>query len=258
MLIPNPILFGKTPPGGAVLPVTGDRGGLAGYIMLGLSGPEAAVEIGRGLSDWQPVTYPHVLSSGEQLRLTRSDSSATMTTLHMLAPIDDGPPPEIPLGTVTLENDQPVLTTILAPQGPLDPMTAFEMLLPPNVADLRVSARGSREVLVIIARTLDPSTDPDAQSGPGSDPVVARVVAPGSGVWYAICIATGGGPVEGVTVTASWSTGGAGPLTVSADLEGYQTIQDAEASTDMATGYQTIQGAAATADADGFETVERS
>lgn len=40
MLIPNPILFGPTPPGGAVLAVTSERGGLAGYVVLGQAGPD--------------------------------------------------------------------------------------------------------------------------------------------------------------------------------------------------------------------------
>ena len=94
MLIPNPILFGPTPAGGAVLPVTADRGGLAGYVLLGQLGPPATVEVSAG-GGWTPLTYPHTLTTSEQLRLTRTDLSALMTTLLMLAPVDDGPLPAV-------------------------------------------------------------------------------------------------------------------------------------------------------------------
>ena len=95
MLIPNPILFGPTPAGGAVLPVTADRGGLAGYVLLGQLGPPATVEVSAG-GGWTPLTYPHTLTASEQLRLTRTDLSSLMTTLLMLAPVDDGPLPSVP------------------------------------------------------------------------------------------------------------------------------------------------------------------
>lgn len=89
MFIPNPILFGPTPPGGAVLAVTSERGGLSGYVVLGQAGPTATVELNTG-ETWAPIRYPHTLGAGEQLRLTRSSTLPTLTTLHMLAPVDEG------------------------------------------------------------------------------------------------------------------------------------------------------------------------
>lgn len=148
MLIPNPILFGPTPAGGAVLPVTGDRGGLTGYIVLGIHGPSATVELHTD-GAWGPLAYPHTLAPGEQLRLTRTDPSAVLTTLRLLAPVDDG----------------------LPPAGNPDPGSSFSVVT---------------------------------------------------------------------------------------DIDGYQTIENAEVEIDPE-GYQTISnGVVATADADGYETVERS
>lgn len=108
MLIPNPILIGPTPAGGVVLPVTADRGGLAGYVLLGQHGPAMTVELSTGTPAWTAPTYPHTLSVGELLRLTRTDGSPTLTTLRMLAPVDDDltPSPEGPTpGTWTTTTD---------------------------------------------------------------------------------------------------------------------------------------------------------
>lgn len=259
MLIPNPILFGPTPPGGAVLAVTSERGGLAGYVVLGQAGPTATVELNTG-ETWAPIRYPHTLGAGEQLRLTRSSTLPTLTTLHMLAPVDEGPPPAPPTDLPTLENGLPVMTTVLAASGPEDPTTIYQLDLPPGVAELRVTAAGSAELMVALVRDLSLEGPPEAFAEPGHDPTTARLSNPAAGRWYVVCVATGGQPVPGVTVTATWGDGSGPPgesFIVQTDPEGYQTIEGAEVETD-AEGYQTIQGAAATADADGYETVERS
>ncbi|GGI75459.1 hypothetical protein [Deinococcus wulumuqiensis] len=91
ILIPNPILFGATPPEGAVLPVTADLGGLDQYLALGLVGPAATVEVAEG-AGWAALSYPHLLTAGQTLRLRRSDPQPTLTTLLMLAPVADLPP----------------------------------------------------------------------------------------------------------------------------------------------------------------------
>ncbi|WP_027459258.1 hypothetical protein [Deinococcus murrayi] len=95
MHIPNPILLaGATPASGLILEVTAGRGGLAGYILLGQHGPPAAVEVsGDGGTTWEAPSYPHALAPG-LLRLTRTDESASVTTLRALAPVDEAPPPE--------------------------------------------------------------------------------------------------------------------------------------------------------------------
>lgn len=142
MYFPNPILLAGA--GTVVLPVTGGRGGLAGAVLLGQHGPPALAEISQG-AGWQPVSYPHTLAAGEQLRLTRTDTTFTASTIRLLSPVDEGAPPGIG----------------------------------------------------------------------GSD------------------------------------------LAVTTDLDGYQTISNADAVTD-ADGYQTIADATTTTDADGYQTVERS
>lgn len=96
MLIPNPILLDMTPAGGLTLPVTAERGGLAGYILLGQLGPPAMAQVSAdGGASWQAVTYPHALAAGETLRLSRTATSAALTILRALAPVDDEPPPEM-------------------------------------------------------------------------------------------------------------------------------------------------------------------
>lgn len=95
MLIPNPILLDVTPAGGLILPVVAGRGGLGGYVLLGLSGPDVTAELsGDGGETWSALTYPHTLSAGEELRLIRSDTSARLSTLRALAPVDEDAPPE--------------------------------------------------------------------------------------------------------------------------------------------------------------------
>lgn len=160
----------------------------------------------------------------------------------------------------TLENGVPVMTTVLAASGPEDPTTIYQLDLPPGVAELRVTAAGSAELMVALVRDLSLEGPPEAFAEPGHDPTTARLSNPAAGRWYVVCVATGGQPVPGVTITASWGDGSGSPgesFIVQTDPEGYQTIEGAEVETD-AEGYQTIQGAAATADADGYETVERS
>ncbi len=94
-MIPSPlILGGATPPGGLSLEVTAARGGLAGYQLLAVaSGPPCAVEVRTGSGAWSAVTFPHTLTAGETLRLTRTDSSAVATIITALAPPDAGGEP---------------------------------------------------------------------------------------------------------------------------------------------------------------------
>lgn len=92
-MIPSPILFGVTPDGGLILAVTGDDGDLAGLTLHGQHGPEAAVELSTdGGATWTAVAYPHLLSAGEQLRLTRSETGSALTTIRASFP--DGGIPE--------------------------------------------------------------------------------------------------------------------------------------------------------------------
>jgi len=106
MLIPNPLLVAYATGGRLILPVTAARGGLNGYILTGQTGPPCMVEVSADGATWQAVTYPHMLQPGEQLGLTRTDPSATVTTLTALAPLDEAPAPEAPVGaafTVTTD-----------------------------------------------------------------------------------------------------------------------------------------------------------
>ncbi|WP_034383030.1 hypothetical protein [Deinococcus sp. YIM 77859] len=102
MLIPNPLLVAYATGGRLVLPVTAARGGLNGYILTGQTGPPCTVEVSADGATWQAVTYPHTLQPGEQLGLTRTDPSATATTITALAPVDEAPEPEpepeLPIG----------------------------------------------------------------------------------------------------------------------------------------------------------------
>lgn len=91
--IPNPIVFGPTPAGGVTLEVTADRGGLAGYILLSVSGPPAVLTL-----NGQPLTYPVTLHAGDSLTLVRS-AGAVLTAIQALAPLDEAAPPT-PAGLV--------------------------------------------------------------------------------------------------------------------------------------------------------------
>ncbi|WP_272977102.1 hypothetical protein [Deinococcus geothermalis] len=90
-MVTNPILLDVTPAGGLILEVTGERGGLGGYLLLGQDGPSASVEVSAGGATWQAVTYPVTLAAGQQLRLTRTDTSAALTTIRALAPLVAAP-----------------------------------------------------------------------------------------------------------------------------------------------------------------------
>lgn len=112
MYTPNPILLDTTPAGGLTLPVSKERGGLAGYILLGVHGPPASVEVsGDGGATWQALAYPHTLTDGELLRLTRTDTSAALTTLRALAPLDEAAAP----AAFTLARDAEGFLTTDAP-----------------------------------------------------------------------------------------------------------------------------------------------
>ena len=92
MYTSNPILLGVTPAGGLILEVTGGRGGLAGYILLGQHGPPCTVEVSTDNgATWRAITYPVTLAAGQQLRLTRTDTSAVLTTIRALAPLVAAP-----------------------------------------------------------------------------------------------------------------------------------------------------------------------
>ena len=111
---PNPIMFGPTPAGGVTVEVTAARGGLHGWTLLSQSGPPAAVTL-NGV----PLEYPVTLTTGDVLRLQRG-AGAALTTLHALAPLDEGgpPSPETPTslavttgGDGTLSSNDPRITT---------------------------------------------------------------------------------------------------------------------------------------------------
>lgn len=107
MYVPNPILLAGA--GVVVLPITAERGGLAGSILLGPLGPPVTVEVSADGTSWRTVTYPHTLAPGEQVRLSRTDPSTTASTIRMLSvPDEEAPPvPEAPpvTGTLTVEMD---------------------------------------------------------------------------------------------------------------------------------------------------------
>lgn len=85
---PTPILFGQTPPDGVLLDVTADRGGLAGYVLMNVTGPPATVRINGAA-----VTYPVTLSPGDVLHLQRGPGQG-VTSIQALAPIDNGEAPQ--------------------------------------------------------------------------------------------------------------------------------------------------------------------
>lgn len=114
---PNPIVFGQTPASGVLLTVTEQRGGLAGYILTGVSGPAATITL-----NGNPLDYPTTLNSGDALRLHR-ESGAELTIIAALAPIGDAEPP-VSAGLVitaepdgTLSSDDPRITA--EPDGTL-------------------------------------------------------------------------------------------------------------------------------------------
>ena len=87
----SPILLSATPPSGYMIPVAEGQGELAGYVLLGQSGPLATVDIqATPAGTWIAVTYPHTLASGETLRVIRTDPSPLLTTLRALAPVSEG------------------------------------------------------------------------------------------------------------------------------------------------------------------------
>ena len=111
---PQPIMFGPTPAGGVTIEVTADRGGLHGWTLLSQSGTPAAVTL-NGV----PLEYPVTLATGYVLRLQRG-AGAALTTLHALAPLDEGgpPDPETPTNLAitigedgTLSSNDPRITT---------------------------------------------------------------------------------------------------------------------------------------------------
>lgn len=258
-MIQNPILLDRTPAGGLILPVTGDRGGLSGYVLLGLLGPPATAEISTdGGEAWTTLTYPHELVPGEQLRLTRTDTSPLLTMLRALAPLDEGGPPQ---EVLPLDNGMPV-TELSGAQGSL---ALFGVFLPEPVAQLRVTTSGGQGDVDLYARWGEPPSllpngmvQADVTSeGFNTNEEVLMLSGPQTGQWYVGLLGVEG--YSGVTLLAAWGeSGGEGaPFTATADADGYQTIEGADVSTDQ-DGYQTITNGTATADVDGYETVERS
>lgn len=87
MSLSNPIVIDVTPAAGYLLTITADVGGLAGLQLLGQSGPPATVEVSADGGDtWADLSYPHTLAAGETLRLTRADTSATLTQFWATQP----------------------------------------------------------------------------------------------------------------------------------------------------------------------------
>lgn len=253
MYTPNPILLAETPAGGHVLPVTADQGGLNGYILLGQLGPPATVEVSADGVAWQAPTYPHTLAAGETLRLTRTDTSAVLTTLRALAPVDEGaaPGPETP----DLQNGVPVAVPDLARNA----QQVYGLRLPAGVAQLTVAlSGGTGDVDLTVARAGNTGA-PDGESYEVGNEERVTIASPAAGAWVVTLAAYE--PSSGVTLTAAWGADASPPapepLAVSTDPQGYQTLTNADATTD-ADGYQTLPDGTATADADGYESVERS
>ena len=83
----SPLLLDVTLATGQTVAVSNLPGGLAGLTLLGLTGPAATVEISTDAgTTWAAVTYPHTLAAGQTLRLTRTDTSAELTTLRATLP----------------------------------------------------------------------------------------------------------------------------------------------------------------------------
>lgn len=110
MYFPNPILLAGA--GTVVLPVTADRGTLAGAVLLGQQGPPVAVEVSLAGGPWRAVSYPHTLAAGEQLRLTRTDATFTASTIRLLSPVDEGAPPGTGSGNLAVTTDPDGYQTI--------------------------------------------------------------------------------------------------------------------------------------------------
>lgn len=98
MLVPSPIVLSS---GTWLLEVSGERGGLSGYYLLGQSGPPVIVEQGQG-DGWAPLPLPARLSTGMRLRLRREGSGPALSTIHALAPLDELPPPTLGGAAFTL------------------------------------------------------------------------------------------------------------------------------------------------------------
>lgn len=97
-MIPTPFPLDVTPSEGLILTVTDDLGGFAGLTLRGLTGPDAAVEAQSDDGTWIQVAYPHTLTAGVPIRLTRTDTSTTLTTLFCTFPDGSG-------GSVSLGRD---------------------------------------------------------------------------------------------------------------------------------------------------------
>ena len=118
--VPQPIIFGPTPAGGVTIEVTAGRGGLHGWTLLSRSGTPATITLNGA-----PLVSPVILATGDILHLQRGAGTA-LTTLHALAPIDEGGPPgpETPISLAittgedgTLSSDDPRIT--INPDGSL-------------------------------------------------------------------------------------------------------------------------------------------
>ena len=81
------ILATATPAGGALIPVRPN--GLIGSVYLGQFGPATTLEFtGTGGSGtWQTLVPGYAFQTTGTLRLTRTDTSATATTIEMTAPV---------------------------------------------------------------------------------------------------------------------------------------------------------------------------
>lgn len=84
--VSNPIVIALD--GVYVLTVTSSEGGFAGLQLLSPAGPPLSPELSTdGGATWAALVYPHTLAAGEQVRLTRTDTSTALSVIHALAPV---------------------------------------------------------------------------------------------------------------------------------------------------------------------------
>lgn len=107
----NQIMLAQaTPPGGIILRVRSQPGGLVGAIIEGIDGPNVTLEFSpTGTGDWNTLPPPITLNQETYIRLTRTDESSAVSTIRLTVPVGvtgalDGE------GHLVIENLTPVAT----------------------------------------------------------------------------------------------------------------------------------------------------
>lgn len=88
----NQIMLAQaTPPGGIILRVRNQPGGLLGATIEGIDGPNVTLEFSaNGVNGWTAFPPPVALSQETYLRLTRTDTSNTISTIRLTVPGGSG------------------------------------------------------------------------------------------------------------------------------------------------------------------------